>query len=183
MARNKFIQGAQLHLHLLSCCHQKRLDLWQTNNMTQCTFKNPARVSLLLGDQCESGFCEPEFEEGSRLQNPGQQTKQWERAEAGSRVRIGKVNRTSESYGTKHRDSRWIVAGLMKQESGSWSTAANRLNDWINQSGKFVFWRISPPQNQCSENLVTFAGLKRVCKVFAIVFMLVHQDCGPYETF
>lgn len=100
----------------------------QTNNITQCTFKNPARVSLLLGDQCEFGFCEPEFEEGSRLQNPGQQTKEWERAEAGSRVRIGK-----ESYGTKHRDSKWIVAGLTKQESGSWSTASKH-DEWLNKS-------------------------------------------------
>lgn len=77
---------------------------------------------------------------------------QWEQAEAGSRVKIGKVNRTPESYGTKHWDSKWIVAGLTKQESGSRSTASKQA-EWINQcnvpktvTGKFVFWRISPPQ-------------------------------------
>lgn len=58
---------------------------------------------------------------------------QWEQAEAGSRVKIGKVNRTPESYGTKHWDSKWIVAGLTKQESGSRSTASKQA-EWLNKS-------------------------------------------------
>lgn len=193
MARNKFIQGAQLHLHLLSCCqHQKLLDLWQTNNITQCTFKNPARVSLLLGDQCEFGFCEPEFEEGSRLQNPGQQTKQWERAEAGSRVRIGKVNRTPESYSTKHWDSKWIVAGLTKQESGSRSTASKQA-EWLNKSMQrpqncdrkiCVLENFSSPGISAQRTSLSLQVWKESAKkVFAIVFMLEYQDCGPHETF